>query len=119
MSWFSDFVVTPGAGGLGAVVAAVIVGASAVIVSRHRHREATAELANTKWQQALERWWNRYVWLVSIGPESLPIEGRLEFLAKLRADARALAAAELVTAAEGYGVILDRLLAAARESEGQ
>jgi hypothetical protein len=119
VSWFSDFIVTPGAGGLGAVVAALIVGSSAVVVSRHRHQEAGDALANTVQKEALERWWDRFVWLVGVGAESLPIEGRVAFLAALLQDAKDLAASELVTAAQGYGVVLDGLIAEALKSGGQ
>ncbi len=47
------------------MLAAGLVGGSALLVSGHRKREADRE-----------RWWTQYVWLMSSDADRLPFDGR-------------------------------------------
>lgn len=115
----SQFVVSPGAGGLGAVIAALAVGGSALLVSRHRRREADREHTLEARKNALDHWWTRYVWLISTEGEHLPIEGRIQIVGHLTAEARLMNAEDLITSAEVYARVLERWLVEARRNAGQ
>ena len=116
MTW-EQFILSPGAGGAGALLAALVIGGSAVAVSLHRRTEASNALAETKRQAALERWWTQYTWLVSVTADAMPIEGRAAFLLQLRSDAVNLNADELIAAADGYRAVVNRWLASALSGE--
>jgi hypothetical protein len=113
VSWFSDFIVTPGAGGVGAVIAASFIGGSALLVSRHRRRDADNDRRSSDRKVAVEQWWTRYTWLVSANSQDLPITGRAEMVAHLIQTAKDLNAPELVTAGEVYRGVVNRALASA------
>lgn len=112
MTW-DQFVLSPGAGGAGALLAALVVGGSALWVSQHRRTEASNALAATVRQSALDRWWTQYTWLVDVDADVIPIEGRTALLLQLRRDAQEIAAPELVAAADAYRAVVNRWIAAA------
>ena len=80
-----QFLLSPGAGGAGALLAALVIGASAVWVSRHRRTEANKALEATNRHAALDRWWSQYTWLVSVDADLIPIEGRAALLQQVLA----------------------------------
>jgi hypothetical protein len=103
-----EFFASPGFGGVCAVVAALLVAWSALVVSRQRRTEADRTAADQEHHTALERWWTQYAWLVSADADRLPFEGRVEILVHLLRSAESLQSAELVAAARAYFGVLRR-----------
>src|SRR3954468_8058140 len=103
-----EFFASPGFGGVCAVLAALLVAWSALVVSRQRRVEADRTAADQEHHTALERWWTQYAWLVSADADRLPFEGRVEILVHLLQAAEALQSAELVAAARAYFGVLRR-----------
>ena len=85
-----EFFASPGFGGVCAVVAALLVAWSALVVSRQRRVEADRTAADRDRVAALERWWTQYAWLVSADADRLPFEGRVEILVHLLRSAESL-----------------------------
>ena len=116
----ADFITSPGAAGVGALLAAIVAGGAGLLVSRHRRQEANKELAADEAKLRadqlagrLERWWDRFTWLVSVDATTLPIERRTKIVAQLLAAARDLDDQDLVNAVEQYQwAIFDWLVAA-------
>ena len=101
-----EFFASPGFGGVCAVVAALVVAWSALVVSRQRRVEADRTAADRDRVAALERWWTQYAWLVSADADRLPFEGRVEILVHLLRTAESWQSAELVAAARAYFGVL-------------
>lgn len=115
MTWppWDQFVTSPGAGGLGALVAAMLVFISAMLVSRHRHQEALEERSLDQRKLDLEqlerdrqRWWDQYKWLVTTGSEWISIMDRMAILNKLHSWSLELDAPELTELATAYRTTL-------------
>ncbi len=105
---FGEFLQSPGFGGIGAILAAILVAVSALMVSQQRRAEADRVAADLARENSLERWWTQYSWLVSTEADRLPFEGRVEILVRLLRTAERLDAAELIGAARVYFVVLRR-----------
>lgn len=124
MSWppWDEFLTSPGAGGLGALVAAIIIGWVTLRSSIHRRLDAAetaaqkdAQAAQIRSHQEQERWWGRFTWLVELPATSLPFEGRLAMIAELKAQADLMEASDLVAIVDAYIRHLDT----AARNEGQ
>lgn len=128
MQWpaWDVFITSPGAGGMGALVAALVVGGSALWVSRHRQRAERLTIVEmrarrradmravsrsqtaTERHNAQERWWERFVWLVNA--TNLTVDARIGLLERMSDEALELGASGLVRVAKAWTEDLYRQL---------
>ncbi|KAF0966413.1 hypothetical protein [Rhodococcus sp. T7] len=108
--FWTAFWKSPGAGGLGAVIAAAIAALVTWAATHSIRKGERAKLAQEKTDKALERCWERFAWAVAAKEEEVPEYVRTELLRRLEIDARRLGDETLPKLIEDFNQsILDRV----------
>lgn len=108
---FWEFVTSPGAGGLAALLAATLGLIGVLLVSRHRRRDAADDRVSEARTEAIAEWWRRFEWLTGPVAQLLPPLSRSNVAAEMRKEAIRLDDPVLMAAAEVYRVELNREMA--------
>lgn len=108
---FWEFVTSPGAGGLAALLAATLGLTGVLLVSRHRRRDAADDRVAEARTEAIAEWWRRFEWLTGPVGQLLPPLSRSTVATEMRGQARRLDDPVLLTAIEVYRGELTREIA--------
>lgn len=109
----ADFWTSPGLGGVGAVLAAVVAGSIAWISSSRQRATDTRH-------RRIEQWWDRYTWLVSTDGVVLETKGRSAVASSLHRTAVELKDTDLQQAITAYRDVITAVIIeeARRRKEG-